>query len=175
MDKKRTAVITVTFFLVQAVFISALAQAEVYSSGPLTEIRVDRSNVLFRETCNIICMALSLYRADAFLKMPKEELIKMYSGVLLDSRIRFDFEHLDMIKKGWTRYYPFSAGEKSFVARLFLTKESYFQPKVPVISELVVENIGVTLQILPNINEILNDCKIKPSNVYKPSLVDSSA
>ena len=120
-------------------------------------------------------MALSLYRSDAFGGMSKEELVHAYSPMLSGSDVRFDLEHIDLMRKGWTRYYPFSVGNKKFIARIFLTKEAYFQPKVKVVSELAIENFGVTIQVLPDIDEILNDCKIKPNKVYQSPLTDKSA
>ena len=173
--KKITAIIAVTLFLIQAIPLACLAPAETLSPNPLTEINTGGANLPFKETCNFLCMALSLYRSDAFKGMPKEELVHTYSPMLSGSDVRFDFAHIDLMKKGWTRYYPFSVGEKSFVARIFLTKEASFQPKLQVISELAIEDFGVTIQILPGIDEILNDCKIKPNKAYHSFLADSSA
>ena len=95
--------------------------------------------------------------------------------MLSDSGVRFDFAHIDLMRRGWTRYYPFSVGRKMFIARIFLTKEAGFQPKVTVISELAVEDLGVTLQILPGIDEILKDRKITPNKTYSPYQADKSA
>lgn len=152
-----------------------MAPAEGLSLNPLTEINMSGANIPFKETCNFLCMALSLYKSDAFKGMPKEELIRTYSSIVSGSDVRFDFEHIDLMRKGWTRYYPFSVGEKRFIARIFLTKEAGFQPKVQVMSEVIIENFGVTLQVLPGIDEILNDCKIKPNRVYPAFLADKSA
>ena len=175
MNKKRTAVIAVTFFLIQIIPLAGLSPAENLSPNPLTEIHAGGTNIQFKETCNLLCMALSLYKSDVFNGLSKEELIKMYGPLLSDSSVRFDLKHLDIGKKGWTRYYPFSVGRKMFIARIFLTKEAGFQPKVTVISELAVEDLGVTLQILPGIDEILKGCKIAPNKIYSPSQVDKSA
>lgn len=175
MKKKITAVIAVTLFLVQVAPFAGIAPAENLSPNPLTEINTSGASIPFKDTCNFLCMALSLYRSDVIKGMPKEELVKVYSSMLPDSDIRFDFANIDLMKKGWTRYYPFSVGQKKFVARIFLTKEAYFQQKIQVISELAIEDSGVTIQILPGIDEILNDCRIKPNKVYQSLLADKSA
>ena len=175
MNKKITAVMAVTLFVVQAILLTGPAPAESLPSNPLTEINTSGANLPFKDTCNFLCMALSLYRSDAFKGMTKEELITAYSPMLSGSDVRFDLARVDLMKKGWTRYYPFSVGEKSFVARIFLTKEAYFQPKVQVLSELAIEDSGVTIQVLPGIDEILNDCKIKPNKACYSFLADSSA
>ena len=175
MNKKITAAVAVTLFLVQAISLTGMAPAETLSPNPLTEINTGGANLPFKETCNFLCMALSIYRSDTFKGMPKEELVKAYGSMLSGSDVRFDFAHIDLMRKGWTRYYPFSVGEKRFVARIFLTKEANFQPKVQVISELAIENFGVTIQILPGIGELLNDCKIRPNKAYRSLLTDTSA
>ena len=175
MKKKITAVIAVTLFLIQAIPLAGMAPAENLSPNPLTEINTGGTNLPFKETCNFLCMALSIYRSDAFKGMTKEELAHTYGPMLSGSDVRFDLTRIDLMKKGWTRYYPFSVGEKSFVARIFLTKEASFQPNIRVISELAIENFGITIQILPGIDELLNDCKIKPNKAYRSLLTDTSA
>ena len=107
-EKKITAIIAVTLFLVQAIPLAGIAPAENLSPNPLTESMTGGTDLPFKDTCNFLCMALSLYRSDAFKGMSKEELIKTYSSMLSGSDVRFDFEHIDLMKKGWTRYYPFS-------------------------------------------------------------------
>ncbi|MDD5136359.1 MAG: hypothetical protein PHX20_01335 [Candidatus Omnitrophica bacterium] len=175
MNKRKTAAIAVLFFLVQAIQLTGIAPAENLSPNPLTEIKIGGANPSFKETCTFLCMALSIYRSDVFQRMTKEELTKAYDPFLAGSAIRFDLANLDIGKKGWTRYYPFSVGERQFVARIFLTKEAFFQPTVSVLSELVVEKLGVTLQVLPGIDEILADCKIKPNRIYPSSQAEKSA
>ena len=175
MNKRKTAAIAVLFFLVQAIQLTGMAPAENLSPNPLTEIKIGGSDLTFKETCTFLCVALSIYKSDAFQRMTKEELMKAYGPFLAGSTIRFDLANLDVGKKGWTRYYPFSVGDKQFVARIFLTKETLFQPTVSVLSELVVENLGVTLQVLPGIDEILTDCRIKPNRICPSSQADKSA
>ena len=46
---------------------------------------------------------------------------------------------------------------------------------IAIVPELIIENFGVTIHILPDINGILNDCKIKPNKIYYSFLTDSSA
>ena len=172
---KKTAIIAVTFFVAQAILLAGMTPAETYYQNPLTQINTGGDNLQFKATCSFLCTVLSLYKSDAFNKMSKEELINRYGPALSGSEVRFDLEHIDLMKKGWTRYYPFSVGEKRFVARIFLTKETAFQQGLPVISEIVIEDSGVTLQILPGIDEILKDCKIKPNRIYPSFQADKSA
>ncbi|MFA5143472.1 MAG: hypothetical protein WC522_04820 [Candidatus Omnitrophota bacterium] len=175
MKKRKTAAFAVFFFLVQAIQLAGTVPAENLSPNPLTEIKVGGASLPFKDTCTFLCMALSLYRSDAFQGMTKSELAKIYAPFLADSAIRFDFENLDIGRKGWTRYYPFSVSGRQFVARIFLTKEMPFQPCVTVLSEIACENLGVTLQVLPGIDEILSGCRIRPNNLYSSSQVDKSA
>ena len=174
MNKKITALIAVTLFLVQAITLTGVASPESLSPNPLTEINTGGANLPFKEACNFLCVALSLYRSDAFKSISKEELIKTYGSMLSGSGVRFDLERIDLMKSGWTRYYPFSVGERRFVARIFLTRETSFQPKIRVLSELTIEDLEVTIQILPDVNEILKDIKTKPNKAYHSLLSDSS-
>ena len=73
MNKKITAVMAVTLFVVQAILLTGPAPAESLPSNPLTEINTSGANLPFKDTCNFLCMALSLYRSDAFEGMTKEE------------------------------------------------------------------------------------------------------
>ena len=175
MNKKRTAVLTVTFFLVQAFFLSGFAPAEVYLLNPPTGIGTAGANTPLKNTCGIFFKALELYKADALEGLAKDEIIKRYNDVCADSPVKFDLENLDLVRKGWTRYYPFSIDGRNFVARVFLTKETIFQPKINPISELVLNRLGITVQILPGINEILSDRRIKPNKVYDPSIAGRSS
>lgn len=174
MDKKRTAVVALIFFLIQAIPLTGLAPAEIYSLNPPSSIDANNPNVPFQEACNIFFVALSLYESDAVKRLQKDEIIRIYAPLMAAADVRFDLEHIDLMKKGWTRYYPFSVGERKFIARIFLTKESYFQAELPVISEIVVEKIGVTLQVLPGLAEILKDRAIRPNKPYPPSPADKS-
>jgi hypothetical protein len=175
VKKRRAAVVFTIFFLAQAVMFTQTTTAGSYVPNPLTEIRSGAQNIEFKDTCNFLLTALSLYKADVFGKLPKNRLKEIYSPVMNNSNIRFDLDNIDMMKKGWTRYYPFSAGGKQMIARMFLTSETKFQPDVTVLSEAVLENSGVTLQILPGIDGILKDRTIKPNNIYSPSQADKSA
>ena len=126
--------------MVQAVLLTSLTSAGSYIPNPLTEIKTGAGNPDFKETCNFLLTAISLYKSDVFGRLPKDKLIEMYAPVISSSNVRFDLEHIDLMKKGWTRYYPFSVGEKTMIVRIFLTKELSFQPELPVISEIMIED-----------------------------------
>lgn len=89
--------------------------------------------------------------------------------------VRFDLDRIDMGKKGWTRYYPFSISGKDFIMRIFLTREYLFQPKAEVLYEDTTGDKELTFQILPGLNKILEGCRIKPHNPNPSSPVDLSS
>lgn len=144
---------------------------------PLTQIKVDSvsSDNFFKNIYESVYTGLSIYKLDAIEKYTKEMIITNSQYGARNSLIRFDIENIDIGKKGWTRYYPFSIGDKNFIMRIFLTEELQYQPNVRVLYEGTIEEPAVTFQILPSLNDILLDCKIKPFRTYSTTLVDQSS
>lgn len=176
MKKRSALLIAAFFFLAQPILqANSSARAEGNIPNPLTEIAIAKTDSPLKSEWSAIRAALSMYELDAVRKLPKDKLIEECVSLLNGSDVRFEVDRIDMMKKGWTRYYPFYIGERAFVARIFLTKEASFQAKAPVITELNIKSSAVTLQILPGVAEILEDCKIKPHSTYSSSLVDKSA
>lgn len=174
MNKRRWCVFLAMFFLLSDLTFSQIASATNY---PLTQIKVTANcpDVLFKKIFDSICFGLSVYKSDVIGQFTKEALIKNFGKVVLNPSISFDLENIDIIKKGWTRYYPFSIDGKSFILRIFLTEEKAYQPAVAILYEGNIQNPAVTFQVLPSLNEILADCKIKPSRTYSTHQVDSSS
>jgi hypothetical protein len=120
-------------------------------------------------------MALFLYERDAIKRCPKEVVVKEAGKTFADIPwIRFDLEHIDIVEKGWTRYYPFSIDGKQFIIRIFLTEEKYLQPKVETLLNGSIEKPPVTFEILPALSSVLKSCRIKPYNPTPPKEVDTS-
>ena len=171
---KRWSVFLVVFFLIQYI-----TPPDVLSgiNFPLTNIKVDSNSPdhFFKNIYESIYLGLSIYRLDAIEKYTREKLITDLGDACLKSDIRFDLKNIDMGKKGWTRYYPFSIGDKNFIMRIFLTEELRYQPEVKILYEGRLESPAITFQILPSLNEILSDCGIKPFRAYSSSQVDGSS
>ena len=165
MGKGKWFLLLSIFFLLHDVTFSSTAAAINY---PLTQIKVnpDCPDKFFKKIYDSICFGLSVYRLDAIKGCSKEDLIKNLGNVILNSSVRFDLENIDIIKKGWTRYSPFSIDNKNFIMRIFLTDEKLYQPDAPVLYEGSIESPAVTFQVLPSLNEILSDRKIKPHKTY---------
>ena len=121
-----------------------------------------------------ICLGVFLYELDTIERLSKEEIERNYSGLSLNSEVRFDLANMDLGKKGWTRYYPFSVGNKAFIMRIFLTSERAYQPSAPILYEGSIANPSVTFQVLPSLNEILAECKIRPLKLYYSSSASRS-
>lgn len=166
MNKKRLSIIAAVFFLVPAISFSHELSAETWLLSPPSKVSLNETNGYFKQLYDVLYLALSIYKSDAFNRYSKEALIREYGSALVNSQVRFDLEHIDIGKKGWTRYYPFSVDNKRFILRIFLTEEYSYQPKVAVLFEVNFNNPAVTLQVLPGINAILKDCKIKQHVLY---------
>ena len=129
---------------------------------------------MVKKIYDAICMGVFLYELDTIARLSKEEIERSYPGLSLNSLVRFDLANMDLGKKGWTRYYPFSIGNKAFIMRIFLTAERAYQPSAPVLYEGSIADPAVTFQILPSINEMISGCKIKPRQIYSSSEVNHS-
>ncbi|MDP2913725.1 MAG: hypothetical protein Q8N91_06975 [Candidatus Omnitrophota bacterium] len=181
MNRKRLSIVLTALFLVQIVPFTKIFCEEAVLLNPSTLLRVDTElgrsinpsakvpSIYFKQIYGIMCMALSIYKADAVRHSSKEDLIRRYDGAFPDRSARFDLNNIDIGKKGWTRYYPFAAGNKNFIARIFLTEERFYQPNAPVLFQAHIDNPAVTIQILPGVNEILRGCQIKPHPAIYPA------
>jgi len=167
MDWKKLSVITAIFSLAQAIASPVGVFPEISQLNPPVKTNLNDPNIIFKCKAAILCEGLSLYKLDAIERCAKEEIIEQL-GRPQDglAPVRFDLDHMDIGRKGWTRYYPFSSGGKDFIIRIFLTAERAYQPKVEVLFEGSIGNPPVTFQILPGLNSILKDCRIKPHNFY---------
>jgi len=120
-------------------------------------------------------MLHGIYELDAVKRYAKDAIMREYPGLFFNAEVRFDLANIDLGKKGWTRYYPFSVGDKNFIMRIFLTAERSYQVPVATLFEGSIQKPAVTFQVLPCVNEILADCKIKPIGTYPTHEVDGSS
>src|SRR3989338_7830800 len=173
MSRRKWSILTAIFFLVSSL---AVSQAFSYENLlPQSKVSPSYSENDFKKIYESVCIGLFIYRLDAFQQCAKENLIKYLSALLRDSEVKFDLENIDIGKKGWTRYYPFSISEKSFIMRIFLTEELRFQFEAPVLYEGILTNPAVTFQVLPGINEIVAGRKAEPIRIHSTRPSDSSS
>lgn len=167
MNGKKAPLIVLASFLVQTI-VSSVGQADyLYPLRPPARVDPANPGILFQNIWDVVRKGLSLYEMDCLKRYPKEDVIQRYRRFFgLASEVRFDLEHIDIRKGGYTRYYPFSIGDNNFLIRIFLTTESALQPKVEVLFEGKTENPALTFQVLPALNSVLKDCRIKPHNIY---------
>jgi hypothetical protein len=148
---------------------------------PITQIKVGAgpSDNFFKEIYESVCVGLSIYKMDVIEKYTKEKITTDFRAghgrAGCGKSVRFDLKNIDIGKKGWTRYYPFSIGNKDFLMRIFLTSELHYQPNVKVLYEGSLRDPAVTFQVLPSLGELLSDCNIKPFKTYPTSQVDRSS
>lgn len=175
MNKKKWSIILAIFFLVQDLIPPPLLAIENNLLNPPTKANIGSSDTQFKKLYDAVCLGLFFYDLDAVKRYTKDAIAREYSDLLFNSEVKFDFANIDIGKKGWTRYYPFSIDNKSFIMRIFLTSEAHYQPSAPILYEGVIKNPAVTFQVLPSLNEILAGCKIRPIRTYSTRQVDSSS
>ena len=175
MNKRRWSIILVIFFIVQSIAPATILPFEINPLNPPIRVNANSSDGSFQKLCGAICLGLFIYELDAVKGCAKDAIIKEYPGLLFNPEVRFDLANIDLGKKGWTSYYPFSVGDKDFIMRIFLTCEKAYQPAAPVLYEGSIANPAVTFQVLPSLSEILSDCKIKPARIYSSRQIDTSS
>lgn len=176
MNRKRLSILLALLFAVQAVASPKTYSAETYSLNPPTRVSLNEPQFLIKKTCEVLCLALFIYKMDVIKQCHKNTIIKEYGSFMRSfSDVKFDLDRMDIGKNkdGLTRYYPFSVDGKDFIARIFFT-EYPLQPDVKVLYEWSTKDRMLTLQILPGTNEILSGCKIKPHSIYSSKEVDGS-
>lgn len=174
--KKRSALnVAAIFFLVQAILQTVSnARAESSILNPPSEINITQTESMLKSQWSAIRTALDLYDADVWKKLPSEQLIDQVDISLTGTSVRFHLDNIDEIRKGRVRCYPFSIGDKHFMA-LICPKEARRKLDVPVLMELDIKKRGVILQIFPGVNDILKGREIKPHEPPSPSPTDKSA
>jgi len=174
VNREIVSIIPVIFFLVQSLTFPRESVSETCNLNPPIKVSMNESRFSFRAVYNVLNIALSIYKLDTIEGYSKERLISEHGRALFGPDIKFDLDQIDVGRKGWTRYYPFCIGGKYFVARIFLSRERFYQPRVEVLFEAVMSDPAVTLQILPGLNTILKDCRIKPRHAFQDTETVSS-
>lgn len=169
--RKNGTVFAILFSLLLAAVPSPGYSEPLHSLSAPTRIDLNNPDILLDELWDVVRSALFIYSLDAVTRHPKEEVIRkvISASAIVSSKARFALDLIDVGKKGWTRYYPFSIGDTQFVVRIFLTAERAYQAEAKVLFEGSLENPPVTFQILPDLNSILRDCVIKPHVIHPSS------
>lgn len=165
MNRKKILIILGILYLVHVVASAQGFSSETCLLIPQTKVSLNESNTGFRTLYEILCLATAIYKSDAIERKTKEELTKLYGGISSNTKIRFDFDNINMGKKGWVRYYPFYVNGRYLIVRIFLTEERSYQTVTPVLFEATLEKPAITFQILPNINDILKYRKAEPQTI----------
>lgn len=176
MNRKKAVGLLVFLLLVQM-----LAHPQEMLPGtsqllPQTKVSLTNPEITFFQRYDILSLALLIYKLDAIERYPKEvvkeTIMRDYDRTFFTlTGVRFDLEHIDIGRKGWTRYYPFVIHDKLYLIRIFKTEERAYQPDVEVLLEGQLNDPDVIFQILPGVNSILKECRIKPYTIvddHKP-------
>ena len=171
--KIRTLAIVV-IFLAQALLIPYMTEAGGFSLAPSSIVNLPDFNQLL----SAVRTGIAIYRLDAMGECSKVELKGKCEAIAAANPYPdFDISKMDLGKKGWTRYYPFSIGGRELIIRIFLTGEYKYQPKIPdedIILQASRKDLGITYQVFSGVNAILKSCGIKPHTPFDPKLTESS-
>lgn len=174
MNRKRFSVIAAMVFLIQAMIFPRELFPETFHLNPPIRAGINESRLSFRAVYNVLSLALLVYKLDTVENYSKERMLSEYGRDLSGPDIKLDINKIDVGRDGRTRYYPFYAGKKCFVARIFPSRKKFYQPKMEVLYEASISNPAVTIQILPDLNTILKDCRVEPRSAFHDARTASS-
>ena len=169
----RNIIAIIAIFLVQSISPQLVEPSDISLLNPETKL----PDPTFKEKFGIVEQAIYIYKLDAQLGTKKEDLCKAYrSGNYGSQETVFDIDQIDVGKKGWTRYYQFQIRQNRYTIKIFLTEETAYQQVLPaedIICQGSINTPPVTFQILPNINEILGACNIKPHRINSATISET--
>lgn len=129
--------------------------------------------VNFIKEFNILTFALGMYYLDAKERLSKEEVKKKlaWDSAIWDKEfdIAFDMDNIDFKRKGFTRYYPFNIEGRDFIIRIFDVRDKGYLPEFEVFNEGVFEDSKTGFQVIPGINTIIKNRKIKKVLLPSPA------
>jgi hypothetical protein len=151
-----------------------MTEADGFSLAPPSIINLPDFNQLL----SAVQTGIAIYRLDAMGGCSREDLKAKCEAIAMANPIpSFYLARMDLGKKGWTRYYPFSIGGRDLIIRIFLTGEYGYQTKIPeehIILQASREDLGITYQVFSSVNAILKNCSIKPHAPFDPKRTGSS-
>lgn len=172
MNKNRLLLIIVCLFLVhsQLGIASSLGTLPLTPPGKVSPLETNQE-IIFLKEFNILAFALGMYYLEAEERLSKDDLKERLSETLdrWEDKFNVIFDLDNIVKHGFTRDYPFTVKNKSFIIRLFDVKDGYHvRRRLPDEVKILYEGEfkeGIRFQILPGINAILKDEKIEPHEV----------
>ena len=171
--KIRTLVLVV-IFLAQTLLLPYMTEAGGFSLVPPSIINTPGFNQLL----SAVQTGLAIYRLDAMGECSRGDLKAKCEAIAAANSIpSFDIARMDLGKKGWTRYYPFSIGGRDLIIRIFLTREYKYQPDIPdedIILQASRKDLGITYQVFSGVNAILKSSRIRPHTPFDPKRTGNS-
>ncbi|MBL7158532.1 MAG: hypothetical protein ISS91_03395 [Candidatus Omnitrophica bacterium] len=175
MSKSILLTLIVSLFLVHSIVVAA-EELGTYPISPIEKVSPTEISIkeTFASEFNILAFALGMYQLETEKGFSKEDIKAALSESNLSCgsaiNMVFDLDNIDIRKKGFTRYYPFSANEKDFIIRIFDLREKHFLPEFEILHEGIFEDSDIGFQILPGLKTIL-----RGKELNKFSLSDLSA
>ncbi|MFH1593339.1 MAG: hypothetical protein ABID09_01415 [Candidatus Omnitrophota bacterium] len=173
---KRDKLIAATVVCLALVHANVVATVDIRTSPNVTihKINTLQKTEIFSpiKEFNILAFAFGLYELDARERVSKESIKERLMPVsdFLKERleISFDLDRIDELgNKGFTRYYPFTVGEKDYIIRIFDINEREYQPYCDLLYEDKIDDLEIGFQIMPGIKTLLSDKKIEKTPGYR--------
>ena len=174
MNKSKLLAILLSLFWVHATSATAM-NSGTFPLSPSQKVSPTETNqnVPFLQKFNVLAFALGLYHLDVKERLSKEGIRDRLpdASSALDKRlgVSFDIENMHFNRKGFTRYYPFSIEGRQFIIRIFDVGEKHYLPELDVYFEGVFEASGIGFQVIPGIDQILEDKKIEKMTFRLPA------
>ena len=175
MNKGKLLIIALCLFLVHS-GVGATLDIRTYPINPVKKVSPIETSIkeIFARQFNILAFALGIYRLDTRGRLSKESIKETLADNCAACRdsvnVAFDLDNIDFRKKGFTRYYPFSASGRDFIIRIFDVREKYYLPDFEIFYEGTFEESGIGFQVIPGIKSILKEAKAERISFYDPAL-----
>ena len=168
MNKKEVPILLGIFLLVHVTTSSLGFSEATCPLSPQTKVSSNNPDIPFMQLNELSRVAAHIYKIDALRCSSKDEL-KVELARIADVSSGVEFDIARRAKDGLTRYYPISISGKPFIVRVFLKARLGSQTEAPILNEVTLEKSEIIIQVLPGINALLENVKIKPHNGYSSS------
>ncbi len=177
MSKSRLLLIIVCLSLVHTQLVAASSLGTLPLTPPVKVSPMETNQeIIFLKEFNILAFALAMYYLEAEERLSKDDLKERLADELYKWKEKFKviFDLDNIVKHGFTRDYPFTVKNKSFIIRLFDVRDGYHvRRRLPDEVKILYEGEfkeGIRFQMLPGINEILESEKPEKALFQDPAL-----
>ena len=178
LSKNKLVPLAICLFLVHTQ-ITASSDSGTFSINPAKRVSPTEISIkeIFAKEFNILAFALGMYHSDAVERLSKNAIKEKFAGELdsceSEFDVSFDLENMDFGRRGFTRYYPFSVNGRDYIIRIFDIREKGYLSDFEILCEGEFEDSKLGFQILPGLNELLEQRKPEKLRIYNPAVCET--